>query len=157
MVKYLSDHQTHFTDIVQLGKVGLSSNKKSIWSIQLSSNPKNPKVALLAGLHNGDSIGTEILLMFVHYLTKSYKEDNAEVKQLLDSVSVYILPTISVDYMDYLVPGACNSTLNSQFNIYNSFKLTKVGVAVLYFPPFLEAAYRGSFKFTIEAASNLQQ
>lgn len=132
MFKYLRDHEDKFKDLVKLHGISETGIHRHVWSVEISTNigeenVDKANIGLIAGLHGYDSIGREVLLMFLHSLVKGYNENNKRIRNLLSSIRLHIIPMVMVDGMDDAVAGDCNGEkfLSSEPNIYNQFKLNK--------------------------------
>lgn len=111
MVSYLINHERKYSDFAKLHEIS-TSNGKSVWSIEVTADVNNefssyhkPNIALIAGLHGYDTIGREVLLMFMHYLITA--NDTPRIQKLLNSTRIHIVPMVVVDDMDRAVPGDC--------------------------------------------------
>ena len=83
---------------------------------------------MLAGLHGYDTIGREVLLMFLHSLTKEFNQKQERAMKLLKGTRIHIVPMVLVEEMDLAEYGDCTG---SQFpkdaeDIYHRFPLEKV-------------------------------
>ncbi len=65
--------------------------------------------------------------MFIHHLTKGYKERDARIVKLLDSVRVHILPAVNVDGMSHAIMGDCDGSLYDGGDLYNQFMIYNAG------------------------------
>lgn len=91
-------------------------------------DPTKANVALVAGLHGYDTIGREVLLMFLHSLTKEYNQKQERAVKLLKSTRIHIVPMVLAQEMDLAHDGDCTG---AQFpkdaqDIYHRFPLQKV-------------------------------
>eukprot|EP00795_Rhopilema_esculentum_P015189 gene15189-6385_t len=130
LVKYLQDHEQHFPDLVTVSQIGTSKGGKVIYSVVVTNNVgkgsvSKPNIGFLGTLHGYDVIGQEISLMFLHQLTKKFKEGNSRVSQLLNHVRIHIIPNSNVDGLSRAQKGDCNGTLYSGEDFYNSFDKKK--------------------------------
>ena len=128
MFKYLQDHQEKFSDLVKLHAVSSSPKGRHIWSVEITTNPgqtdaDKANVGLIAGLYGYDSIGREILLMFLHSVVKQYNEKSKRIRTLLSSVRLHIIPMVMVDDMEDAIVGDCDGKKfpKSKTDIYNKF------------------------------------
>ena len=126
MVKYIMDHEKHFPGLVKTTKIGRSKEGKALYSVEITSNAgKNgatkPSIGFIGALHGYDVIGQEILLMFIHHLSKKFNEKDQRIVQLLNSVRVHVVPNANVDGLSRAQKGDCNGTLYSGQDFYNDF------------------------------------
>lgn len=130
MFKYLKDHAKKFPEIIKVNPITKFENNNTIWSVELTTNPeiKNDdkvNIALIAGLNGYDTIGREILLMFIHRISKLWKENDQQIKKLLSSVKLHIIPMVMTNNMDATVTGDCDGSKykKSQQDFYNRFSI----------------------------------
>ena len=126
MIKYIKDHARHFPSLVQVAEIGKSKEGKSLYSIEVSSDVEDrsitkPNVGFIGAMHGYDVIGQEILLMFIHHLTKKFNEKDKRVGELLSSVRIHVIPNANVDGLSRAHKGDCNGTLYSGEDFYNKF------------------------------------
>ena len=132
MTKYLQHHQEKFPDIVKFHDLGTTKGRK-IWCLEISKDigkqgPDKTNVALIAGLHAFDTIGREVLMMFLHSLTKGYTENQARVVKLLKRTRIHIVPMVLAKEMDLAQDGDCTGEKfpKDGADIYNGFSFEKV-------------------------------
>jgi len=85
-------------------------------------------IALIAGLQGCDTIGREVLMMFLHYLTKGYTEKQMRIQKLLESTRIHIVPMVFSRGMDLAVVGDCTGDKYPKDigEIHNKFQSLKV-------------------------------
>ena len=126
MVKYIKDHAKHFPSLVKATEIGKSKEGKALYSIEISSDVENsrvtkPNIGLIATMHGYDVIGQEILLMFIHHLTKNYNMGDKRIVALLRSVRIHVIPNANVDGLSRAQKGDCNGTFYNGEDFYNEF------------------------------------
>lgn len=62
--------------------LGQSSEYRHIWSLEISnkpniSEPEEPKIRFVAGIHGNAPVGTELLLALAEFLCLNYKKNPA--------------------------------------------------------------------------------
>ena len=132
MSKYLDHHQEKFPDIVKIHDLGTVKDRK-LRCIEITNNigkldPDKANIALMAGLHGYDTIGREILMMFLHSLTKGYTEKKSRIQKLLNTTRIHIVPMVLSNEMDLAVEGDCTGEKfpKDAHDIHNKFSLNKV-------------------------------
>lgn len=130
MFKYLKDHAKKFPEIIKVNPITKFENNNTIWSVELTSYPEiknddKANIALIAGLNGYDTIGREILLMFIHRISKLWKENDQRIKKVLSGVKLHIIPMVMTNNMDATVSGDCDGTKykRSQQDFYNGFSI----------------------------------
>lgn len=68
-----------------LGSLGQSVEFRQIWSLEISnkpnqSEPEEPKIRFVAGIHGNAPVGTELLLALAEFLCMNYKKNLAVTK-----------------------------------------------------------------------------
>ena len=138
MAKYLFHHQEKFPDLVKIHNLGTVKGR-NLRCIEITNNvgktdPTKANVALIAGLHGYDTIGREILMMFLHSLTKGHTEKKARFKKLLESTSIHIVPMVLSNEMDLAVEGDCTGEKfpEDAHDVHNKFSVHKVSQQTFY-------------------------
>ncbi|XP_067136764.1 carboxypeptidase D-like [Centruroides vittatus] len=80
-----------------------------------------PKIALIGGLHGDQPVGREMLLRLIRHLLRGYRMGDKRIKNLLETVSIHIFPSIDDKGFTVSVPGECRSTSDSALDISNKF------------------------------------
>lgn len=68
-----------------LGSLGQSVEFRHIWCLEISnkpnqSEPEEPKIRFVAGIHGNAPVGTELLLALAEFLCMNYKKNAAITK-----------------------------------------------------------------------------
>lgn len=126
MIKYIKDHARHFPSLVRVIEIGKSKEGKSLYSIEVSADVEDrsitkPNIGFVGAMHGYDVIGQEMLLMFIHHLTKKFNEKDTRVAELLNSVRIHVIPNANVDGLSRAHMGDCNGTLYNGEDFYNKF------------------------------------
>uniref|UniRef100_A0A8C5Q2U8 Carboxypeptidase D n=1 Tax=Leptobrachium leishanense TaxID=445787 RepID=A0A8C5Q2U8_9ANUR len=101
----------HITNLVSLGQ---SLEYRQIWSLEISnkpncSEPEEPKIKFVAGVHGNAPVGTELLLTFAEYLCLNYKKNSA-ITKLIDRTRIVIVPLVNPDGREVAKERDCTST-----------------------------------------------
>lgn len=126
MVKYIKDHAKHFSSLVKATEIGKSKEGRALYSVEISSDIENngvtkPNIGFIGTMHGYDVIGQEILLMFIHHLTKKYNEGDKRIVALLKSVRIHVIPNANIDGLSRAQKGDCNGTFYGGEDLYNEF------------------------------------
>lgn len=95
--------KTH-PDIVTLGTIGKSVEKRDIFVLKIGANQKDPSTAaafFVGGHHAREHLSVEMPLMLAQNLAQKYAAGDAEVRKLLSNRTVYIVPALNVDGVEY--------------------------------------------------------
>ena len=137
MTNYLQHHVDKFPAIFKLHDLGTSKDRK-IWCAEITtevgkSDPDKTNIGLVAGFHGYDTIGREVLLMFLHSLTKGYTEKQPRVMKLLENTRIHIVPMVMAKEMELAKEGDCSGEQfpKSADDIYNQFSLNNNKVTCL--------------------------
>nr|AMO02545.1 carboxypeptidase D [Tityus serrulatus] len=80
-----------------------------------------PKIALIGGLHGDQPVGREMLVRLIRHLVRGYRMGDKRIKNLLETVSIHIFPSIDDRGFTVSVPGECRSTSDPALDISNKF------------------------------------
>lgn len=131
--KYLSNDELHSAmrtiamdneDIVRSVINNGSSNNMIVHCLVLSAQEHKfniPKIALIGGLHGDQPVGREMLIRLIRHLVKGYRMGDKRIKNLLETTSIHILPSIDDKGFTVAVPGECKNTLDPALDISNKF------------------------------------
>ncbi|XP_008826960.1 carboxypeptidase D [Nannospalax galili] len=100
----------HITNLTTLGQ---SVEYRHIWSLEISnkpniSEPEEPKIRFVAGIHGNAPVGTELLLALAEFLCLNYKK-NPVVTQLIDRTRIVIVPSLNPDGRERAQEKDCTS------------------------------------------------
>ncbi|MEL6822239.1 MAG: M14 family zinc carboxypeptidase [Calditrichota bacterium] len=92
--------QKEYSNILRVSVIGKSVADRDIFAVKISDNPSlaedEPKVAFDGGFHGDEINTTELLVMFIEDLCRSYGNDN-RIRDLIHSREIYVLPLINPD------------------------------------------------------------
>ncbi|XP_029784993.1 carboxypeptidase D isoform X1 [Suricata suricatta] len=103
----------NYPQITNLTNLGQSSEYRHIWSLEISnkpniSEPEEPKIRFVAGIHGNAPVGTELLLALAEFLCLNYKKIPA-VTQLVDRTRIVIVPSLNPDGRERAQEKDCTS------------------------------------------------
>ncbi|KAM4700786.1 carboxypeptidase D isoform 2-T2 [Discoglossus pictus] len=112
LLRGLNLNYPHITNLTRLGQ---SVEFRQIWSLEISnkpneSEPEEPKIRFLAGVHGNAAVGTEMLLTFAEFLCLNYKKSSA-ITKLIDNTRIVIVPLVNPDGRVRAKEKECTSTL----------------------------------------------
>lgn len=116
--------QQTYPSIASSFSIGNSRNGRPLRALKIGSNPDQapgvPKVKLVGNMHGDEVAGCEVLLRLAWDLCRRYRnpQDTLGITQLLDTVNIYILPTMNPDGYDATPRtryNAANVDLNRAF------------------------------------------
>ncbi|XP_053562111.1 carboxypeptidase D [Bombina bombina] len=112
LLRGLNLNYPHITNLTSLGQ---SVEFRQIWSLEISnkpncSEPEEPKIRFVAGVHGNAPVGTELLLTFAEFLCLNYKKNNA-ITKLIDRTRIVIVPLVNPDGRYRAKEKECSSTV----------------------------------------------
>ena len=87
-----------------------SVDQRNLWVLQISKNVHmekreelKPMVKYVGNMHGNEVVGRELLLTLADYLLQRYtsSDENDEVKQLIDTTDIHILPSMNPDGFEH--------------------------------------------------------
>lgn len=98
--------------VANLTSIGQSAQGRELWMLRLGTSHADhmpQSVLLLGSLHDDEAVGCEMLLQLGWYLCD--KMADTFVKQLLEEVVLYIIPSLNPDGREMVKPGKCEAEL----------------------------------------------
>uniref|UniRef100_A0A674HRG4 Carboxypeptidase D n=1 Tax=Taeniopygia guttata TaxID=59729 RepID=A0A674HRG4_TAEGU len=95
--------------------LGQSVEFRQIWSLEISnkpneSEPEEPKIRFVAGIHGNAPVGTELLLTLAEFLCMNYKKNDA-ITKLIDRTRIVIVPSLNPDGREIAQERGCTSKI----------------------------------------------
>ncbi|XP_044139719.1 carboxypeptidase D [Bufo gargarizans] len=105
----------NYPNITRLTRLGQSVEYRYIWSLEISnkpniSEPEEPKIRFVAGVHGNAPVGTELLLTFAEFLCLNYKKNSA-ITKLIDRTRIVIVPLVNPDGREKATEKECTSKM----------------------------------------------
>uniref|UniRef100_G1NY58 Carboxypeptidase D n=1 Tax=Myotis lucifugus TaxID=59463 RepID=G1NY58_MYOLU len=105
----------NYPHITNLSNLGQSAEYRQIWSLEISnkpnvSEPEEPKIRFVAGIHGNAPVGTELLLALAEFLCLNYKR-NPAITQLIDRTRIVIVPSLNPDGRERAQEKDCTSKI----------------------------------------------
>ncbi|OCT91125.1 hypothetical protein XELAEV_18014180mg [Xenopus laevis] len=112
---FLRGLNLNYPHITNLTSLGQSVEFRHIWSLEISnkpntSEPSEPKIRFVAGVHGNAPVGTELLLTFAEFLCLNYKKSSA-ITKLIDRTRIVIVPMVNPDGRESAKEKECTSTI----------------------------------------------
>ncbi len=108
MTRRLEYFAERFPDLVELESFGRSPDNRRLWLVRLGKG--ETKLHINASVHARERITTNIILKNIEEYTAAYESDDPwiegyNVRELLDEVTIYIVPMANPDGVDYTIYG----------------------------------------------------
>uniref|UniRef100_A0A7M4F8C3 Carboxypeptidase D n=1 Tax=Crocodylus porosus TaxID=8502 RepID=A0A7M4F8C3_CROPO len=119
--EFLRGLNLNYPQITNLTSLGQSVEFRHIWCLEISnkpnqSEPEEPKIRFVAGIHGNAPVGTELLLALAEFLCMNYKK-NAAITKLIDRTRIVIVPSLNPDGREVAQERGCTSKVG-QTNIH---------------------------------------
>ncbi|XP_030600026.1 carboxypeptidase D [Archocentrus centrarchus] len=113
MSAFLRGLTLNFPKITVLHSLGQSVEFRTIWALEISnkpgeSEPYEPKIRFVAGIHGNAPVGTELLLEFAAFLCINYGK-NPAITRLINETRIFIVPSVNPDGREQAVEKQCKS------------------------------------------------
>uniref|UniRef100_A0A8C6VF47 Carboxypeptidase D n=1 Tax=Naja naja TaxID=35670 RepID=A0A8C6VF47_NAJNA len=110
---FLRGLNLNYPEITTLVSLGQSREIRHIWSLEISnrpnqSEPEEPKIRFVAGIHGNAPVGTELLLALAEFLCMNYKKNTA-ITKLIEKTRIVIVPSLNPDGREIAQEGNCIS------------------------------------------------
>lgn len=97
----LSEFEQGYSNLAKLYTIGETFEGRNLYALEITSHdlgsPESKPAMLFVGPHHGNEIiGAEIALYYAWYLLSNYPT-NSKVKEILDTRTVYIIPSVNPD------------------------------------------------------------
>uniref|UniRef100_A0A1B6LU96 Peptidase M14 domain-containing protein n=1 Tax=Graphocephala atropunctata TaxID=36148 RepID=A0A1B6LU96_9HEMI len=101
------------SNLAKSHSIGKSVNGRDLLVLEISSNihqrsPLKPMFKYVANMHGDEAIGRELIIFLAQYLLSNYNSD-FRVKSLLDSVDIFLMPSMNPDGFALSKEGSCES------------------------------------------------
>ncbi|KAF2980188.1 hypothetical protein EK904_000002 [Melospiza melodia maxima] len=113
--EFLRGLYLNYPHITNLTSLGQSVEFRQIWSLEISnkpneSEPEEPKIRFVAGIHGNAPVGTELLLTLAEFLCMNYKKNDA-ITKLIDRTRIVIVPSLNPDGREIAQERGCTSKI----------------------------------------------
>lgn len=113
-----------YPSLARVYGIGASTEGRELWVVNLRTNITRdrpllvPSVKYVGNIHGDEILGRQMLIYFVKYLLYNYAS-SAEIRQLLDTTDLHVLPSMNPDgfarapiplcHLDFVTDGRTNA------------------------------------------------
>ena len=115
----------HLTKLYKLSETSVEG--RHLWVIQISTDVNKrrsgflkPMVKYIGNIHGNEAVGRELLIHFAKYLLESYssalqssRTNAADIKKLIDTTDIHILPSMNPDGFENSFRKDCSGITGS--------------------------------------------
>ena len=122
----LENLQNNYPNFARLYKLSeQSAQNRSLWVLHISSNVTSgredlkPMVKYVGNMHGNEVVGRELLIQLASHLLQSYTSKNGsnEIKQLVDTTDIHIMPSMNPDGFEESTYGSCSGGIGKESKI----------------------------------------
>ena len=128
LTRELQNIHKRWPSLTKLYKLsGTSVEGRNLWVIQISkdvnkrrSRDLKPMVKYIGNIHGNEAVGRELLIHFAKYLLESYSSSShssstnaADIKKLIDTTDIHILPSMNPDGFEHSLKMDCRGVTGS--------------------------------------------
>ena len=115
LTNFLVNISTTYPTITKLHSIGKSVQDRNLWALEISDNvdtqePGEPKFKYVGNMHGNEVISRQILIYLIQYLVENYNKID-RVTKLVDSVDIFIMPSMNPDGFEAAVEGDCGGVV----------------------------------------------
>ncbi|EFC45660.1 zinc carboxypeptidase [Naegleria gruberi] len=103
----LNSLKSQYPNMTSLFSVGQSVESRELWVLKIYSNTtvgapnyskyQKPKFKYIANMHGDETVGREMILYFAEYLLTEYMNGNSRIRNIIDYMDVYLMPSMNPD------------------------------------------------------------
>jgi len=113
VIELFEELKDKYPNLTEYQSIGKSVEGRELLVIRLSSDVSKrshlkPMFKYVANMHGDETIGRQLLLFLAQYLLHNYNS-NTRVKNLLDTIDVYLMPSLNPDGFAAAEEGLCES------------------------------------------------
>eukprot|EP00051_Salpingoeca_urceolata_P028160 m.485343 g.485343 ORF g.485343 m.485343 type:complete len:981 (+) comp23775_c0_seq1:177-3119(+) len=102
MTALLHHYNASFADKTELFSIGKSVDGRDLWVMRITGDlnpqPGRPRFKYIGNMHGNEVVGRQMLIYLVQTLLDKYDDDDdPDIRRLVDSTDIYIMPTLNPD------------------------------------------------------------
>lgn len=110
--EFLHVYAEKYKHIAQLSSVGKSVENRELWVMKISKSPTasastRPRFKYVGNMHGNEALSRQLLIYLIQYLLENYGH-NQRITRLIDTVDIFILPSMNPDGFARSDEGMCN-------------------------------------------------
>lgn len=112
LTTFLRNMTETYPQISKLHSIGKSVEGRDLWAIEISDaidtvELSEPKFKYVGNMHGNEVVSRQILIYLIQHLLENYQKDD-RVTKLVDSVDIFIMPSMNPDGFEKASEGDCN-------------------------------------------------
>lgn len=116
MMSFMQQINTKYPSITHLYSIGKSVQGRELMVIAIGEQPKVhtpgiPEFKYVGNMHGNEVIGREVLIHLIDHLVESYQNNDAEIRNLLKTTRIHILPSMNPDGFEASYEGNCTGLI----------------------------------------------
>ena len=113
MQRYLNDIHNTCPSITRIYNIGKSIEGRQLIVMEITEQPGlyiplKPNMKYVGNMHGNEVLGRELLLFLLQYLCEEYMKNNKEIRSLLKSTRIHIMPSMNPDGYEKSIEGKCH-------------------------------------------------
>lgn len=115
MTNTLKKISLQWPQITRLYSIGKSVGQRELWVLEITDNPGvheegEPNFKYVANMHGNEVVGREMLLHLANHLCSHYSSE-VNIRHLVDSTRIHILPSMNPDGWEEAIEGQCTGVV----------------------------------------------
>ncbi|XP_043910412.1 carboxypeptidase D [Protopterus annectens] len=109
-----------YSHIARLFSIGLSFEKRELWTVQVSSRPGSsspglPQFKYVGNMHGDETLSRQLLIYLIEELLRGYDND-PRITRLINTTDIYIMPSLNPDGYEKSREGDCRGDAGGRTN-----------------------------------------
>ncbi|XP_022111952.1 carboxypeptidase D-like [Acanthaster planci] len=92
-----------YPDTSHIYSIGKSVQGRDLWAVAVAGKKPHgriigrPEAKYVGNMHGNEAVGREVLLHLIEYLLKEYRGGNPQIRKLMDTTRIHIMPSMNPD------------------------------------------------------------
>ncbi|RDD38072.1 Carboxypeptidase D [Trichoplax sp. H2] len=116
MIAFMQQTQAKYPSITYLYNLGKSVQNRDLLVIAIGEQPNvhtpgRPEFKYVGNMHGNEVVGREMLIHLIDLLVEGYTNNDAEIRNLLKTTRIHILPSMNPDGFEASYEGNCTGVI----------------------------------------------